>query len=74
MNMPSRNHLPTRIKPVAILLIAFVGILTATFAPIAFAHEGREVGDYNLVVGFLREPAYEGQLNAGSLVVTKPPT
>ena len=74
MNMPSRNHLPTRIKPVAILLIAFVGILTATFAPIAFAHEGREVGDYNLVVGFLREPAYEGQLNAVSLVVTKPPT
>ncbi len=74
MNMPTRSHLRTRIKPVAILLIAFVGILTATFAPIAFAHEGREVGDYNLVVGFLREPAYEGQLNAVSLVVTKPPT
>ena len=32
------------------------------------------VGDYILVVGFLREPAYEGQLNAVSLVVTKPPT
>lgn len=74
MNMPTRSHLRTRIKPVAILLIAFVGILTATFAPIAFAHEGREVGDYILVVGFLREPAYEGQLNAVSLVVTKPPT
>ena len=74
MNMPTRSHLPTRIKPVAILLIAFVGILTATFASTAFAHEGREVGDYILVVGFLREPAYEGQLNAVSLVVTKPPT
>ena len=74
MNMPTRSHLPTRIKPVAILLIAFVGILTATLASTAFAHEGREVGDYILVVGFLREPAYEGQLNAVSLVVTKPPT
>ncbi len=72
--MPVRSYLPARIRLVAILLIAVVGILTVTLAPIAFAHEGREAGDYNLVVGFIREPAYEGQLNAVSLVVTKPPT
>ena len=72
--MPTRIYLPSRIQSVAILLIVAFGILTATIATTAFAHEGRAVGDYILVVGFLREPAYEGQLNAVSLVVTKPPT
>ena len=70
--MPAKRYLPTRIQSVAILLTAVVGILTATLASTAFAHEGRTVGDYKLVVGFLQEPAYEGQLNAVSLVVTKP--
>ncbi len=69
--MPAKRYLPTRIQSVAILLTAVVGILTATLASTAFAHEGRAVGDYILVVGFLQEPAYEGQLNAVSLVVTK---
>ena len=71
--MPAKRYLPTRIQSVAILLTAVVGILTATPASTAFAHEGRAVGNYILVVGFLQEPAYEGQLNAVSLVVTKPP-
>lgn len=70
--MPAKRYRPTRIQSVAILLTAVVGILTATLASTAFAHEGRAVGDYILVVGFLQEPAYEGQLNAVSLVVTKP--
>ena len=70
--MPAKRYLPTRNQPVAILFAAVVGILIATLAPTALAHEGRAVGDYNLVVGFLQEPAYEGQLNAVSLVVTKP--
>ncbi len=70
--MPVKRYLPTRIQSVAILLTAVVGILTATPASTAFAHEGRAVGNYILVVGFLQEPAYEGQLNAVSLVVTKP--
>ena len=53
-----------------------VSVAVATLAAIsvtspALAHEGRNVGDYNLVVGFLNEPAYEGQLNAVSLVVTR---
>ena len=70
--MPAKRYLPTRIQPAAFLLTAVVGILTATLTTTAFAHEGRAVGDYILVVGFLQEPAYEGQLNAVSLVVTKP--
>ncbi len=61
----------TRVQSIAILVIAIVGFLTATLASPVSAHEGRDVGDYNFIVGFLREPAYEGQLNAVSLVVTR---
>ena len=63
--------LQSRTQTIAILLIAAVGIVTATLASPISAHEGRDVGDYNLVVGFLIEPAYEGQLNGVSLVVTR---
>ena len=66
--------LQSRTQTLVILLIAAVGIITATLASPVSAHEGRDVGEYNLVVGFLLEPAYEGQLNAVSLVVTKPST
>ncbi len=69
--MPAKLYLPTRIQPVAISLTAVVGILIATLASNVSAHEGRAVGDYTLVVGFLQEPAYEGQLNAVSLIVTR---
>ena len=58
--MPARIYLPTHIRTVTLLLIAVVGILTATWGPTVSAHEGRAVGDYILVVGFLQEPAYEG--------------
>lgn len=51
------------------LSIATVILVTNGGQPI-YAHEGREVGDYNLVVGFKNEPAYEGLLNAVSLIVT----
>ena len=37
----------------------------------AAAHEPRDIEDYNLVVGFLNEPAFEGMLNGVSLRVTK---
>ena len=37
----------------------------------ALAHEPRDIEDYNLVVGFLHEPAFEGTLNAVYLSVTK---
>lgn len=37
----------------------------------AMAHEPRDIEDYNLVVGFLHEPAFEGMLNGVYLSVTK---
>lgn len=69
--MNAVRRLNTRRQTVSILLVAVIGILSATLASPALAHEGRDVGDYNFVVGFLREPAYEGQLNGVSLVVTR---
>ena len=66
-----RIHPLTRIQTATILLIVTVSIIAVTLASPASAHEGRNVGDYNLVVGFLREPAYEGQLNAVSLAITR---
>jgi hypothetical protein len=34
------------------------------------AHEGREVDGYNLIVGFIKEPAIEGMLNGISVRIT----
>ncbi len=66
------THQPaTRSHTLAILIVALIGILSTSLSSPASAHEGRQVGDYNFVVGFLREPAYEGQLNAVSLIVTR---
>ncbi len=70
--MPVKHYLLTGTQTAAILLIAVVGFLSTTSDKSVLAHEGRNVGDYNLVVGFLHEPAYEGQLNGVSLLVTKP--
>ena len=70
--MPAKPHRQLRFQLVKILLIAVAGIFASTLASTTYAHEGRAVGDYNLVVGLLQEPAYEGQLNAVSLVITKP--
>ena len=40
-------------------------------ATTTFAHEDSEEGGYKFVVGFLHEPAYEGEMNAVSVRVTK---
>lgn len=49
-------------------------LLTVLFAVLGtgtvLAHEGRDVGGYNFVVGFINEPAVEGMLNGVSLRVT----
>ena len=50
-----------------IVLILTLALSTAT----ATAHEPRDIEDYNLVVGFLHEPAFEGILNGVYLSVTK---
>ncbi len=53
----------------ACALIA-AGALVAVGASGAMAHEGRHVEGFDLTVGFLNEPAYEGYLNAVFLEVT----
>ena len=52
-------------------LLATVAVAMAISIGTAFAHEGREVGDYRLVVGFAVEPAYEGSTNGVDVRVTK---
>ena len=51
----------------ALLLTVLFAVLGTTTV---LAHEGRDVGDYNFVVGFINEPAVEGMLNGVSLRVT----
>ena len=46
-------------------------LLTMVSATVVIGHEDREEGEYRFNVGFLDEPAYEGQRNAVSLRVTK---
>ena len=43
---------------------ALAALLTLTTTSYVFAHEGRKVHGYELDVGFLTEPVYEGQPNA----------
>ena len=53
---------------VAILIMA---VLAATASTAVFAHDDEELGGNKIVVGFLHEPAYEGERNAVSIRVTK---
>ena len=55
-----------------IAIFAAAALLPLLAAGTALAHEPRDIQDYNLVVGFLHEPAFEGLLNGVSLRVTKP--
>ena len=50
------------------LALALAASATAT----ARAHEDAELGGYAISVGFLNEPAYEGEMNAVEVLVTKP--
>lgn len=59
-------HLIGRLLVVVALSVASV----AAAAGGATAHERRMVGPYQLIVGWLDEPAYAGRPNAVSLVVT----
>ena len=47
-----------------VVLFAVMGVRSA------MAHEGRNVGDYNFIVGFIDEPAIEGMINGVSLRLT----
>ena len=59
----------TRVTRVLAALAVVVSSL-AFFTTAASAHERRTVGPYQLVVGFLTEPAYAGQPNGLDLRVT----
>ncbi len=61
---------PTRLRR-GLLALAVSGAALAAAAGIAWAHEGREVHGFTFDVGFLVEPAYEGQPNGVYLSVTR---
>ena len=52
------------------LILAAIAALSLSVGT-ALAHEGRPVGDYRFIVGWLEEPTYEGFQNAVSLRVNK---
>lgn len=57
----------------ALTLLGALAVIVSTqlaAATVAEAHERRMVGPYQLVVGFLNEPAYAGGFNAVDLTVT----
>ena len=56
---------------VAILIIAALVVSASMTVGAVFAHDDEELGGNKLVVGFLHEPAYEGERNAVSIRVTK---
>ena len=56
---------------VAIAQTGMMGVVPVSGTGQVLAHEDGEVGEYELVVGFLHEPAYEGERNAVSIRVTK---
>ena len=58
------------IRKFAWLIVAALAALSL-FGGAVLAHEGRPVGDYRFIVGWLEEPAYEGSQNAVSVRVNK---
>ena len=56
---------------IAILVVAALVAVVSMAAGTVLAHDDEEVGGNKIVVGFLHEPAYEGQMNAVSIRVTR---
>ena len=56
--------------PAAARALAAAAVLAAAAGSGVLAHEGRSSTGYDVVVGFLHEPAYEGYLNAVFLEIT----
>ena len=55
----------------SLLLAASIAAVLSLTVGTALAHEGREVGKYRFVVGWLDEPTYEGMKNGVELRVTR---
>lgn len=60
------------IRSIVVVLAAALAILALPGS--AAAHEHREVGNYVFVVGFMNEPAFEGELNGIWVSVTRKDT
>jgi len=52
-------------------LAAAVAAVLSLAVGTVLAHEGREVGDYNINIGWIVEPAYEGFMNGVEIRVTR---
>jgi len=52
-------------------ILGLLALITFGFAGGAAAHEQRTVGEFELVVGFLEEPAVQGDTNGLSLTVSR---
>ncbi len=63
------NRLPRPRRSLPAVAFAVVGLVAA--ASVVWAHEGRELHGFTFDVGFLVEPAYEGQPNGVYLSVTR---
>lgn len=75
--MDTRDHIEGEYPLISIrsrlAAVAVVALLCALLAApgIASAHERRDVGGYQFVVGWLVEPSFEGQKNGLDLRITK---
>ena len=52
-------------------LVAAVAAVLSLTVGVVSAHEGREVGDYRINIGWIVEPAYEGVMNGVEVRVTR---
>jgi hypothetical protein len=67
----STMHLVPKTNRAHLILAAMLALtLLVVTTGLALAHERRAVGKYDLVVGFLNEPAYANQVNAIDFRVT----
>jgi hypothetical protein len=58
-------------KPVAPILAATLALLISLISVgVALAHEHRTVGNYDVIIGFLNEPAYTGLTNSVDLRIS----
>lgn len=57
-------------KQVRILFVFALMLMGLVYSP-ASAHEGREVGDYTIEIGWREEPAYTGLMNGPEITVTR---
>jgi len=54
----------------SLVLSVFVILVFSALSVTVFSHEGREVGDYTLELGWRVEPAYTGLMNGPEITVT----